>query len=55
MKLATIPEISKTLRVCSATLYAKIRAGKIPSYKIGRKVLLDLDEVLMAIRQGGEK
>lgn len=55
MNLQTIPEVSKKIRVCSATLYAKIRAGKIPSYKIGRKVLLDLEEVLAAIRQGGEK
>lgn len=55
MKLETVQEISKKFGVCKPTIYAQIRAGKIPSYRIGRKVLVNLDEVLAAVRQGGSK
>ncbi len=55
MQLQTVLEISKKLGVCQPTIYTQIREGKIPAYRIGRKVLLNFDEVLEAMRQGGEK
>lgn len=52
MKLETIPVAAEMLRCCKATLYAKIRSKQIPSYHIGRKVLVNIPEVLAAMRNG---
>lgn len=50
MNLEPVSAVAAKLGVCRPTLYALIRAGKIPAYKIGRKVLLNFDEVLAAIK-----
>ncbi|GJL57811.1 MAG: hypothetical protein NPIRA03_06680 [Nitrospirales bacterium] len=55
MKLETIPVAAEVLRCCKATLYAKIRSNEIPAYHIGRKVLVNIPEVLAALRNGTDE
>ncbi len=44
-KLLTISDISAYLRIKTKTLYAKVEAGEIPHYRIGRLVRFRLDEI----------
>ena len=44
----TVEEVAKYLRVSRQTVYALIRAGKIPHFKVGNKVRIkraDLDSM----------
>jgi excisionase family DNA binding protein len=43
--LLSVPELSAYLGIKSKTLYAKIEAGEIPHYRIGRLVRFRLDEI----------
>lgn len=49
-QLVPVKEAATTLNVSPYALYRKIRAGEIPGYRFGRKVLLDLREVREAMR-----
>lgn len=49
MKLEKVGDLAKKLGVCKPTIYTQIRAGKIPAYRIGRKVLVNYEEVLRAM------
>ena len=50
-KLRTVRELALLLNVSESGLYRKIQADEIPAYRFGRKVLLDLREVLTAMRR----
>jgi len=41
----SVPELSAYLGIKTKTLYAKIEAGEIPHYRIGRLVRFRLDEI----------
>jgi excisionase family DNA binding protein len=43
--LLSVPELSAYLGIKPKTLYAKIEAGEIPHYRIGRLVRFRLDEI----------
>ena len=43
--LLTVPELSAYLGIKIKTLYAKIEAGEIPHYRVGRLVRFRLDEI----------
>ena len=49
-KLQTVGEIAKLLSVSTFGMYRMIKAGKIPHYAFGRKILLDHAEVRDALR-----
>lgn len=49
-------EVAKFLRVSPSKVYAMMRKGEIPYYKVGRKVLFSLQEIrewLKQFRRGG--
>jgi len=54
-RIKTIAEGAKLLRVSRFALYRKIKEGKLPAYHFGRKVLIDVDEVLQAMRSSNER
>ncbi len=48
--LFPVKHVAVLFTICPHTLYRKIRLGEIPSYRFGRKVLLDINEVRAALR-----
>jgi len=48
--LRSIPEALKVLPVSREAFYRKLKSGALPSYRFGAKVLVDLHEVLAAMR-----
>ena len=42
---------AKILNVSYFALLRKIKAGELPSYSFGRKILVDLEEVKLAMRR----
>ena len=54
-RLEPVKDGAKILKVSRFALYKKIKEGKIPAYHFGRKVLIDIDEVLAIMRTGGLK
>ena len=54
MKLKTIHEAAQLLNVSESALYRKIQTEEIPAYRFGRKVLLDLREVLAVMRRDAQ-
>lgn len=54
--LRSVKEGAAELNVSTFALYRQIKSGKIPAYRFGRKVLIDLQEVKesMRIKTGDE-
>jgi len=50
-KLITVREALKILPVSREFFYRQIKNGKLPSYRIGCKVLIDPAEVFSAMKQ----
>ncbi len=50
-QLKTVKEAAYQLNVSESALYRKIQNDEIPAYRFGRKVLVDLREVLAAMRR----
>jgi len=50
-KLLSVPDALKFLPVAREPFYKKLKSGELPCYKFGRKVFIDLDEVLRAMKQ----
>ena len=51
----SVNEALKIIPVSRESFYRKIKQGQLPSYRFGRKVLVDVQECLAVMRQGGEK
>jgi Helix-turn-helix domain len=51
MPLISAHKLADHLTVAPATIYDKVRKRQIPHFKIGDRLLFDLDDVLAAIRQ----
>lgn len=49
-QMKDVKTASEIMNVSSHGLYKKIREGKIPAYRFGRKVLIDMEEVKRAMR-----
>jgi excisionase family DNA binding protein len=48
--LRSVRDNAKMFGVSRSGLYRKIRAGEVPSYRFGRKVLIDPAELREALR-----
>jgi putative molybdopterin biosynthesis protein len=48
----TVAEAAEYLRIGRHTLYRLVESGRIPSYRIGRKILLDLQDLDDILRNG---
>ena len=53
--LMSVKRGANHLNVSAFSLYRKLKTGELPGYRFGRRVLLDLDEVLSAMRQAASK
>ena len=53
-RLQSVKEISRLLSVSTFGLYRLIKAGKIPHYCFGRKILLNFREVCEALKTDNE-
>jgi len=42
-------------KISREAFYRKLKTGELPSYRFGRKVLVDVGEILAAMRQGKGK
>ena len=51
-RLMTVKQAAKALNVSTFSLYRKINNGMLPAFRLGRKVLIDLNEILTAMRTG---
>lgn len=49
-KMMSVMEMAEHLGASRFTIYRAIQAGKIPAYRLGRKLMVDPDEVLTALR-----
>jgi excisionase family DNA binding protein len=48
-----VKEALKQIPVSREFFYRAIKSGKLPSYRLGRRVLVDVDECLAAMRVEG--
>jgi len=49
-RTTSVAEAARQLNASKFTLYRKIKEGKLPAYQLGRKILVDVDELLAAMR-----
>ncbi len=49
-QLMPVREAAKRLNVTPHTLYRRIGKGELPSFRMGRKILVDLEEMLEVMR-----
>lgn len=47
-----VREALKTIKVSREAFYKKLKSGELPSYRFGKKYLVDVDEILTVMRQG---
>ncbi len=45
-----VAKAAKELDSSKFTLYDKIKKGELPAYRLGRKILVNVDELLEAMR-----
>lgn len=53
-KLATLPELAELLDMRPGTVYDLARRRHWPTYRVGRSVRVDVDEILALLRDKGE-
>ena len=49
-RTTSVREAAKQLNASKFTLYRKIKEGKLPAYKLRRKILVDINELLEVMR-----
>lgn len=50
VQLISVPEALKRIPVSREFFYRAIKSGKVPSYRLGGRVLVDVEECLAAMR-----
>ncbi len=55
LKLITVAKALKTIPVNREAFYRKLQKGELPSYRFGRRILVDIGECLAAMRMEGKK
>ena len=50
IRITSVAEAARQLNASKFTLYRKIKERKLPAYQLGRKILVDVDELLEAMR-----
>jgi len=51
-RLMPIKEALKIIPVSREAFYRKLKSGELPSYRLGRKILVDVGEIKSVMRQG---
>jgi len=54
-ELQSVAQVSQSLGITTKTLYEMIRDGKVPHYRVGKKIRLNLAEVLQTMKVENEK
>lgn len=49
-ELQSVAQVSQSLGITTKTLYEMIRDGKVPHYRVGKKIRLNLAEVLQTMK-----
>ena len=52
--LQTVKDALKHIPVSREAFYRKLQSGELPSYRLGRRILVDVAECKAAMRQGQE-
>ncbi|NIV94803.1 helix-turn-helix domain-containing protein [candidate division KSB1 bacterium] len=53
-KPVSVSKALKEIPVSREALYRKLKRGELPCYKFGKKILVDIDEILAAMRVNGQ-
>ncbi|MCA9452550.1 MAG: excisionase family DNA-binding protein [Nitrospira sp.] len=54
-RLITVQKALEQIPVSREFFYRAVKSGRLPSYRLGKRVLVDVMECLDAMRQGKEK
>jgi len=49
--LQTVKEALEVINVSREAFYKKLQSGELPSYRLGRRILVDIEECKEAMRQ----
>jgi len=49
--LQTVKEALEVIPVSREAFYKKLKSGELPSYRLGRRILVDIEECREAMRQ----
>ena len=52
--LQTVKEALEVIPVSREAFYKKLQSGELPSYRLGRRILVDIEECKAAMRQNKE-
>ena len=50
-QLMPVKDALKVILVSREALYKKLKSGELPSYRLGRRILVDIEECREAMRQ----
>ncbi len=53
-RLMPVKEALKLIPVSREAFYRKLQSGELPSYRLGRRILVDIEECKAAMRQNKE-
>jgi len=50
-RLVSVAEALRVLPVSREALYRKLKSGELPSFRFGQKILVDVGQIIEAMRQ----
>ncbi|MDR4495117.1 MAG: helix-turn-helix domain-containing protein [Nitrospirales bacterium] len=50
MKPVTVPEALKVIPVSREAFYRKLKKGELPCWRFGKRILVDVNQILEAMR-----
>ncbi len=53
-RLMPVKDALKVIPVSREAFYRKLKSGELPSYRLGRRILVDIEECKAAMRQNKE-